>query len=277
MPSINLATKYSSVLDQLFTHDSYTERYVNNKYSFAGAKTVEVYTVTTVAPSNYDRTSTGDRFGGNNELQDTVKAYSIANDKGFKIVIDRGNYEQQALAKKAGEVMKAEMNEQVIPMIDANRLKVAHAGAEAISQIVTSTANAYTDFLTANAYLDEAQAPAEGRVAFVTPGFYNAIKSKIVTFMTPGINDKALGKGVVGELDGVTIVKVPSKLMPTAGSDCIMWHKDAILGVKQINSTRIITDSELVDGQVLVGRFVFDTFVLDGKKKAVAAISKSGS
>ena len=66
--AVNLAAKYSSKLDQLFTAGSYTERYVNKKYDFTGAKTVEVYTVTTVAPSNYDRTNTGDRFGGNTIL-----------------------------------------------------------------------------------------------------------------------------------------------------------------------------------------------------------------
>ena len=77
MADINLATKYSSKLDQLFTAGSYTDRYVNKKYDFTGAKTVEVYTVTTVTPGDYDRTATGDRFGGNNELQDVVTPYTI--------------------------------------------------------------------------------------------------------------------------------------------------------------------------------------------------------
>ena len=132
--TVNLAEKYSSKLDQLFTAGSYTDRYVNKKYDFTGAKTVEVYTVTTVTPTNYDRTNTGDRFGGNNELQDVLTAYTINNDKSFKIAIDEGNYEQGALAKKAGEVMRAEMEEQVIPMIDANRLLKAAIGAAAVSQ-----------------------------------------------------------------------------------------------------------------------------------------------
>jgi hypothetical protein len=51
-----------------------------------------------------------------------------------------------------------------------------------------------------------------------------------------------------------------------------MVHRDALLGVDQIKTTRIISDSELVDGKVLVGRFIFDSFILNGKKKAVAAI-----
>lgn len=273
MPSINLATKYSSKLDQLFTAGSYTDRYINKKYDFTGAKTVEVYTVTTVDPTNYDRTNTGDRFGGNNELEDVITAYTIGNDKSFKIAIDDGNYEQQALAKKAGEVMRAEMEEKVIPMIDANRLLKAAVGAAAVSQYLSPTANdAYGDVLKMNEKLDECKAPIAGRVLWVTPAFYNTIKKEITTTIhADGYNDKLMGRGFVGELDGVPVVKVPSSYFPT-NTSAIMVHRDALLGVEQIKTTRIITDSELVDGKVLVGRFIYDSFILNGKKNAVAAI-----
>jgi hypothetical protein len=70
-------------------------------------------------------------------------------------------------------------------------------------------------------------------------------------------------------------VKVPTSYFPT-GFKAIIWHKDALLGVQQIKNTRIITDSELVDGSILLGRFVFDSFVLNGKKKGVAAVVGSG-
>ena len=273
MPSINLATKYSSKLDQLFTAGSYTDRYINKKYNFSGAKTVEVYTVTTVDPTNYDRTNTGDRFGGNNELEDVITAYTIANDKSFKIAIDDGNYEQQALAKKAGEVMRAEMEEKVIPMIDANRLNKAAIGAAAVSQYYSPTSNKpYEDVLKMSAALDESKAPQSGRVLWVTPAFYNLIKGEITTqVLASGYNDKLVGRGFVGELDGTPVVKVPSSYFPT-NTSAIMVHRDALLGVDQIKTTRIIADSELVDGKVLVGRFIFDSFILNGKKKAVAAI-----
>ena len=271
--AVNLADKYSSVLDQVFTAGSYTDAYVNKKYDFDGVKTVNVYTVTTVTPSNYDRTNTGDRFGGNNELQDIYTPYTLNNDKSFKIVIDRGNYEQQALAKKAGEVMRAEMEEQVIPMIDANRLLKAAIGAAAVSQYYSPTANdAYGDVLKMSAALDEAKAPVAGRVLFVTPTFYNSIKKQITTTVeASGYNDKLLGRGLVGELDGCPVVKVPTSYFP-ANTSAIMVHRDALLGAKQITKTRIITDSELVDGTILLGRFIFDSFILNGKKKAVAAI-----
>ena len=275
--AVNLATKDASQLDQGWTHASYTDSWVNKKYDFDGVKSVNVYTATTVAPSDYSRTSTGDRYGGNNELQDVVTNYQIANDKSFKIAIDRGNYEQGMRAKKAGEVMRAEMNEQIIPMIDKNRLAKAAAGATAVSQTVTATTDAYSDTLDANVYLDEAKCPLEGRVLFVTPAFYKDIKLAIVKEIEAnGYNDKLLGKGFVGTLDGVPVVKVPTSYMPS-GVLAILVHRDSLLGVRQITETRIKTDSEFVSGSILLGRFIFDSFILHGKELGVASIVSGGS
>lgn len=274
--AVNLAVKYASQLDQQFTHASYTDNWINKKYDFDGVKTVNVYTATTVVPVDYNRASTGDRYGGNNELQDTVTAYTLKNDKSFKIAIDRGNYEQGMRAKKAGEVMRAQMNERIIPMIDANRLAAAAAGATAVSQTVTATTDAYEDTLDLGVYLDEAKAPLEGRVLFVTPKFYKGIKLAITKEVeASGYNDKLLGKGFVGTLDGVPVVKVPTSYFP-AGVLAIEVHRDALLGVRQITETRIINDSELVSGSILLGRFIFDSFILEGKKLGVAAVVEGG-
>ena len=275
--TVNLATKYASQLDQIWTHASYTDNWINKKYDFDGVDTVKVYTVTTVAPSNYNRTGTGDRFGGNAELQDTIATYQITNDKSFKIAIDRGNYEQGMRAKKAGEVMRYEMNEQIIPMIDKDRLATAAAGAAAVSQTVTATTDAYQDTLKLNEYLDECKAPLEGRVLWVTPAEYNLVKTAITTnILASGYNDKLVGKGFVGELDGVPVVKVPTSYFP-AGVSAILCHRDALLGVRQVTETRIITDSEFVSGSILLGRFIFGSFVLKGKEHGVAAITDGSS
>lgn len=275
--AVNLAEKYSSKLDQIWAHASYTDNWINKKYDFDGVDTVKVYTVTSVAPGDYSRTSTGDRFGGNAELQDTIATYQLKNDKSFKIAIDRGNYEQGMRAKKAGEVMRIEMNEQIIPMIDKDRLATAAAGATAVSQAVTATTDAYQDTLKLGEYLDECKAPLDGRVLFVTPAEYNLIKTAITTeVLASGYNDKLVGKGFVGELDGVPVVKVPTSYFP-ANVKAIMVHRDSLLGVRQITETRIKTDSEFVSGSILLGRFIFGSFILKGKELGVASIVSGGS
>lgn len=278
--TVAIANKYSSKMDLAFAHGSYTDKFVNRDYDFDGVQTINVVTPTTVATSNYDRTSTGDRFGGNAELQDTVATYQLANDKCFKIAIDRGNYLQGGLAKKAGQVLRAEMDEQVIPEIDADRIATAATAASTNGQAVSYTVgsgNAYEAVLEASAKLDEAKAPMNNRVMFVTPAFYNKIKGDITTGVyATGYNDKLVPRGFVGELDGMAVVKVPSTYFP-ANTLAVLWQKKAVLGARQIHKTDIIENSENVDGAVLRGRFIYDTFVLNAKKKAVASITGTTS
>ena len=278
--TVAIADKYSSKMDLAFAHGSYTDKFVNRDYDFDGVQTINVVTPTTVATSNYDRTSTGYRFGGNAELQDTVATYQLANDKCFKIAIDRGNYLQGGLAKKAGQVLRAEMDEQVIPEIDGDRIATAAADATTNGQAVSYTlgsGNAYEAVLEASAKLDEAKAPMNDRVMFVTPAFYNKIKGDITTGVyATGYNDKLVPRGFVGELDGMAVVKVPSTYFP-ANTLAVLWQKKAVLGARQIHKTDIIENSENVDGAVLRGRFIYDTFVLDAKKKAVASITGTTS
>ena len=272
--AVHLAEKYSGKMDLAFAHGSYTEKFVNKDYDFDGVQTINVYTPTTVALSNYNRSGTGDRFGNNAELQDTIATYTLGNDKSFKMTIDAGNYKQGALAKKAGEVLRAEMDEQYTPVVDADRIATAATAASTNSQEVTYTAadGGYKAVLDAQAYLDECKAPVKDRVIFVTPVFYNLIKADITTGVhANGYNDKLLPRGFVGELDGMTVIKVPTSYFP-ANTYAVLWQKKALLGANQIKKVEIKEDSELVDGAVLFGRFIFDSFVLDAKKLAVSSI-----
>lgn len=205
-------------------------------------------------------------------MQDTIATYTLTKDKAFKIAIDRGNFEQGMRAKKAGEVMKIQMNEKVIPAIDIDRLATAAQGAVVAGQTVTAGDDAYEDTLDLNVFLDECKAPLEGRVLFVTPAFYKGIKLAIEKQIDASeYNGKLLGKGFVGTLDGVPVVKVPTSYFP-AGYKAILVHRDALLGARQITETRIKTDSEFVSGSLLLGRFIFDSFILAAKKKGVAAV-----
>jgi hypothetical protein len=175
-------------------------------------------------------------------------------------------------AKKAGEVMRIEMNEKIIPMIDMDRLATAAAGATAVSQAITMGTDFYQNIMQANEYLDECKAPLEGRALFINPAGYTKVKTAITTtVLATEYNNKLVGKGFVGELDGVPVVKVPTSYFP-AGVMAILVHRDALLGARQITETRIIENSELVSGSVLVGRFIFGSFILAAKNHGVASI-----
>lgn len=270
--SVNLVTKYGKKLDTPFTLASFTERAMNTDYDFVGAKAIKVLTPTTIELSDYDRTATGDRFGGNKEMQDTEATYTITKDRSFKLTIDAGNLAQQAMLKRAGKMLKSQIDEQVTPEIDKYRFSVAATGAAAVDQALTATADAYDDFLEINKMLGNKHVPRKGRIAYTSETFYKKVKKELVTTVNAsGFNDGVLKQGYVGQLDGIPTVVVPDDYFPT-GTQVILWHKKALLGVKQLKTAKIITDSELVDGTVLVGRYIYDAFVLEAKKNGVASI-----
>lgn len=270
--SVNLVEKYGKKLDMPFTLASFTERAINTDYDFVGAKTVRILTPTTVALTDYDRTATGDRFGGNNEMQDTEATYTVTQDKSFKVTIDAGNLAQQAMLKKGGKMMKAQIDEQVTPAIDKYRFKVAATGAAAVNQNLTATNDAYDDVLEINKMLGNKHIPRKGRLFYASESFYKKIKKDLVTTVNASeFNSGVLKEGYVGQLDGVPTIVVPDDYFPT-DTQAILLHKKALLGVKQVKTAKIITDSELVDGTVLVGRYIYDAFILDAKKYGVASI-----
>lgn len=270
--SVNLVTKFADKLDMAFTLASFTESMVNTEYDFIGAKTVKILTPTTVALTDYDRTATGDRYGGNKEMDDVEATYTVNQDKAFKMTIDNGNLEQQARLKKANKMLKAEIDEQVTPAVDKNRFDVAAKGAIAVKQNLTATADAYDDVLEINKMLGNKHVPRKGRVLYVGETFYKKIKKELVSNANAdGFNSGVIKEGYVGKIDGTHTIVVPDDYLPD-GTLAILWHKKTILGVKQIADARVKTDSELVHGAVLMGRYIFDAFVLEAKKYGVASI-----
>lgn len=268
----NLAEKYSSKLDQVFTAESYTDNAVDQDYDFDGVQTVKAYSIETVDFTDYNKTGTGDRYGGNNEVNDVVHTYTVKNDKGFKLVLDAGNRDASANAKRSGEILRAQIAERYVPMVDKNRLAAIAKGATAVNQMVEATADALDDFLSANIYLTECQAPVANRYAAITPIMYKKLKKEIITQSNaPKNNDELLTKGFVGEIDGVKIIVVPTAFMPEK-TTMLIWHKKAVLGVNKRKSLKIIKDSETVDGEVICGRVIFETFISEAKKKAVAGV-----
>jgi N4-gp56 family major capsid protein len=271
--AVNLADKYSSKVDQAFQHGSYTENSVNHNYDFMGVDSVKVYTLATQAPVDYDKTDTADRYGGMSEVQDTTKTYQLANDKAFKLAVDKGNEQDTAgVRRNAGKILKLELDEQIMPLVDKNRLATAATGATTVSQSVTyDSTTAFDNFLDAGIFLDEAKAPQDGRVCFVTPDFYKAIMLDKQFILPSEMNSKLLKKGVVGQVDGTVIVRIPTEYFPT-NTKALLWHKSAVLGARKLTETRIKTDSEMISGALLIGRFRYDSFVMDGKKNGVASI-----
>lgn len=271
--AVNLASKYSNKVDERFKLKSLTETAVNQDYEWEGVNSIKVYSIPTVAMGNYTRTGLA-RYGTAAELDDTLATYTITRDRAFTFTIDKGNKQDSMNVRDAGKALARQHDEVVVPEIDIYRLAAmvtaaaANGGRPTAANITAS--NAYSSFLTGNARLDDQKVPQVGRVAFVTPTYYNFIKLD-PTFMKA--SDSAMGKlnsGHVGDIDGVPIIKVPATYFPVK-TPFIITHKSAMVAPKKLQDYKIHDNPPGINGNLVEGRIIYDAFVLDAKKTAIYA------
>ena len=271
--SINLAIKYASKIEERFVIGSLVFGKGTAKYDWTGTKEVRSITPTTVALTNYDiadADATAARFGALTEVQDALNTYTLTQDKSFNLAIDRGNNESQMLVKKAGAVMKMEVDEQVIPATDAYAL-AAYAGTTGVqtSAVLALTKSNIVDaFGAAIAGLVNNKVPATGNIAWITASEFAKLVASPEFLNLEKLGTKAVGKGVVGEVHGIQIIRVPDSYMP-AKTSFIVAHPSCLMPVKKINTLRILKEHPDIDGSVLQGRIMYDAFVLNQKTKGV--------
>ena len=81
-------------------------------------------------------------------------------------------------------------------------------------------------------------------------------------------SQQMLPRGVIGEVDGCRIVKVPSSRLP-AGAAFLIAHPLAATGPKQLEDYKIHDDPPGISGWLVEGRVIYDCFVLNEKAKAI--------
>ena len=81
-------------------------------------------------------------------------------------------------------------------------------------------------------------------------------------------SQKMLIKGVIGEVDGCKIVKVPANRLP-AGCAFLIAHPNAATAPKQLNDYKIHENPPGISGWLVEGRLIFDCFVLNEKADAI--------
>jgi len=259
--AVNLATKYQKAIDQVFSVGSLTKVGFGGKFDFTGSNIVKAYTLVTQALGNYTRTGTS-RYGTPTEVADTVATYTLAQDKSFSAVIDKGNYLQGNLVKTTGAFMKAQMDEQVTPLMDTRNLAVLTATAIAATQdvlTVITAANAYSTLLTAGEALDEAKVPSNGRVCFANPTYYKFLKLDDQFILPSDMAQKMVIKGLVGEADGVKIIKVPTSYFP-ANTNFILTHPKANVNPRQLEELFTHENPPGISGALIEGRYIYDAF-----------------
>lgn len=146
--------------------------------------------------------------------------------------------EQYQVAKQTNKI--------VAPYLD--QLRFATVIGNAFKNVIPVADKEYDAVLDAGAELDEL-ATSGTRYLFVTPTFYKAIKKRIVELPQGDRDNNVRYKGVVGELDGAIVVKVPNRILNTGDNSV-----DAVLTVDNVLASPVQVD-KFESGRLGAGRF----------------------
>lgn len=265
--AIEYAAKYAGKVDERFAIAAKTAQAVNNDYEFTGVDTVKVFTVPTVELGDYSLTGTN-RYGTPAELQNAVQTMLLTQDKAFTFVIDKKSEDDTMGAMEAGKALRRQIDEVVIPTVDKYRLAKMTAGAGKTATAAVTEANAYGAFLDGQGHLLENGIPETGRMAYVSPAFYKAIKMDDSFIKAGDVAQGMLVNGSVGMVDGANIIPVPASYLPE-GVAFILCHKAATVSPIKLETYKVHDNPPGINGKLVEGRIRYDAFVLNNKKHAI--------
>lgn len=271
--AINLATKFLPYVDEKFSTESKKSLLTNQDFDWTGAHTVKVYKVSTSAMNDYNRNTpegmTGSRYGVIKDLDATTEEFTLKKDRSFTFAIDKLDSDETVQNVKAASALERQVREVVIPEVDTYTYNVMceNAGHKPTAIELTHE-NIYAEILKGNNVLDNAEVPETGRIIVVTPDVYTVMKQcKDITMETDIGNDLRL-KGVISNLDGAMVIKVPKNRLPE-NFGFMIAHPCATVAPTKLEDYKIHEDPPGISGSLVEGRICYDAFVLDNKKTAI--------
>lgn len=277
--TINYASSFSKQTVQAFTLASLTRGALSGRADFVAdsGKSVKIYTNGVATMNDYKRTG-ANRFGTPTDLENTVQEVTCTRERSFSTVLDALNVlDTGGTMEEAAAFLRRQIDEVITPEIDVYTLSKLAAGADA-GNVVTGTiskTNAYELFLDANAKLDEALTPMTDRKAWVSANAYKMLKLCDTYINKNDMGQDITMRGVIGELDGVPLIKTPAAYMPE-GVDIIIAHKEAAAQPIRLEQFNIYPKTQGYSGPVVEGLVYYDAFVFNARKKSIAVV-KTGA
>ena len=214
----------------------------------------------TVTKSDLAKLQDYKRNGGNqyDYAQTEEKTYSLDQEKYWGRFVDKLDERDSNGEVNIDYVVARQSAEVVAPYLDKLRFDAALGNVSA--NVTYTEASPYDNVLDVSVKLDDLGIEKE-RLLFVTPQFYKAIKKEIVKLPQGDGNKVIVSKGYVGELDGFTVIKVPSKLLP--GVQALATAPGVVVSPLQVDETKRNNNipgqfGELVEQLLYTGAFVFD-------------------
>lgn len=270
--SIELTTKFSPHVDEMFAAESKKSLVTNQDYTWEGAHTVKVYKISTASMNDYDRAGTGtnsSRYGKVEALNAITEEMTLKRDRSFTFAIDKLDENETQRTLSAATALARQIREVVIPEVDQYTYGVMSENAGHKPEAAEITAdNIYDMIVEGNKVLDDELVPETERDIIVTPDVYVAMKkSPDITMETDIGNDLRL-KGVIGIVDGCKVIKVPASRLPE-GFGFMICHPVATVAPTKLEDYTIHENPPGINGSLVEGRVCYDAFVLDNKATAI--------
>lgn len=267
-----LVTKYAPYVDEIFSQESKKSLLTNNDFDFDGAGTVKIYKVSTADMNDYGRNGAADgnwsRYGKVADLDATTETMTLSKDRSFTFVIDKLDENETARQLSGATALARQIRNVVVPEVDMHVYSKVAAGAGTVLEAELTSTNIYEQILLASKTLDDELVPEEGRVLVVTPDVYRLMKLNKEIVMETEIGADMRKKGVISNLDGAAVVKVPAVRLPKDFS-FMLTHPCATTAPTKLEDYNTHLNPPGINGTLVEGRIVYDAFVLENKKKAI--------
>lgn len=268
-----LAVKFAPYVDEQFSTESKTSLLTNQDFNWTGAKTVKVYKIGIGTMNDYGRSGPNggnwSRYGAVESLDATTEDFTLEKDRSFTFAIDTMDTDETVQQLEAASALARQQREVVIPEVDKYVYGKIAAGAGTKVEILSvDNSTIYKEILKGSKTLDNAQAPEEGRQLVVTPDTLLLMKQCKDIVMETDIGNDLRIRGVISNLDGMNVIKVPESRLP---KDCVFMivHPCATVAPTKLASYNTHMNPPGISGQLVEGRIVYDAFVLENKKMAI--------
>lgn len=275
--AINLASAFSKKVAEAFKQESLTDSATGKDYSFAGTRTVRIWSVDTVPLVDYTRNGSN-RYGTPVELGDTVQELTMRDEKAWTFTIDKGNQSDQYNIKGATRAAKRETEQVVIPYVDKYRFREWSNNAGIITGLSAApTKSTIVDMVfDAGAAMSDALVPWSNRTLFITNEYFKLLALSDQFISIEALGKKSVSKGEVGEIDNMMVKRVPSSYFP-AGVYFMVKYKGSTVDPVKIQDVKIHQDPPGIGGNLLEGRLYHDAFVLGTKANGLYVAAASAN
>lgn len=274
--SVELTTIYAPKTDELFAAESKISLLTNTDYDWTGAHTVKVWKISTSEMNDYSRNrakgqsevASVSRYGELIDLNAQTEEMTLKKDRSFIFNIDKLDMDETAQQLAAETALARQLREVVIPEVDKYTYGVMAAGAgRTVVGETTTPANIYSLILDGSEFLDDNEVPETERVLVVVPSTYTMLKQSDI-FDKTDVGAEMRARGVVATLDGMNVIKIPSKRTPE-NFGFMIAHPSATTAAVKLEDYGMHENTPLSSGTIVTGRICYDAFVLDNKKKGI--------